>query len=188
MKKLALLILLLACISCDQSTSKKENQELEVVTEQEMAPEADIKEAINNSLENWHKAAATAKFEDYFGLMTKDGVFIGTDAMENWQNKEFREFSKPYFDKGKAWDFTTLDRNIYVQHNSDLAWFDELLSTQMGICRGSGIMEKVEDTWKVKHYVLSIAIPNDNVSEVTALKKQTDSLLISKLKNGNQVD
>tara|TARA_R100000935_G_scaffold44305_1_gene67173 strand:- start:306 stop:860 length:555 start_codon:yes stop_codon:yes gene_type:complete len=184
MKKLAL-ILVLPFLSCNQTVSEKENQELEVLTEQEMTPIADIKEAINNSLENWHKAAATANFEDYFGLMTADGVFIGTDAMENWQNKEFREFSKPYFDKGKAWSFTTLDRNIYVQNNSDLAWFDELLSTQMGICRGSGVMQQVGDTWKVKHYVLSIAIPNDNVTEITALKKQTDSLLISNLQSSN---
>ncbi len=184
MKKLALL-LLLAFISCNQSSSEKENEKLKVVKEQEMIPEAEIKKEINKSLEDWHKAAATANFEDYFGLMTTDGVFIGTDAMENWQNKEFREFAKPYFYKGKAWSFTTLDRNIYIQDNSDLAWFDELLSTQMGICRGSGVMQKVGDTWKVKHYVLSIAIPNDNVTEVTALKKQTDSLLTSKLQSSN---
>ena len=183
MKKLVLLLLLVT-ISCNKSTSEKENDKLEVINEQESTSEADVKQAIDNSLENWHKAAADANYEEYFGLMTEDGVFIGTDAAENWQNKEFREFSKPYFDKGKAWSFTTLERNIYPQDNKEIAWFDELLSTQMGICRGSGVMEQVGDTWKVKHYVLSIAIPNDNVSEVTELKKQTDSLLISKLKNG----
>ena len=182
MKKLALL-LLLAAISCNQSSSEKENDELEVITEQAPVSETDMKQAINASLEKWHKAAADANFEEYFGLMTEDGVFIGTDATENWQNKEFREFSKPYFDKGKAWSFTTLERTIYPQSNSEIAWFDELLSTQMGICRGSGVMEQVGDTWKVKHYVLSIAIPNDNVTEVTALKKQTDSLVISTLQN-----
>jgi len=181
MKKLVLL-LLLASISCNQSSSEKENDELEVITEQPPASEADVKQAIDNSLEKWHKAAADADFEEYFGLMTEDGVFIGTDAGENWQNKEFREFAKPYFDKGKAWSFTTLERNIYPQDNSEIAWFDELLSTQMGICRGSGVMEQVGDTWKVKHYVLSIAIPNDNVTEVTDLKKETDSLLIQSLK------
>ena len=182
MKKLALL-LLLASISCNQSSSEKENDEVEVITEQAPVSETDMKQAINASLEKWHKAAADANFEEYFGLMTEDGVFIGTDATENWQNKEFREFAKPYFDKGKAWNFTTLERTIYPQSNSEIAWFDELLNTQMGICRGSGVMEQVGDTWKVKHYVLSIAIPNDNVTEVTALKKQTDSLVISTLQN-----
>lgn len=151
----------------------------------EAASQPNEKATINTSLENWHKAAAEANFEEYFGLMTKDGVFIGTDATENWQNEDFRSFSKPYFDKGKAWSFSTLERNIYTKKNSGLAWFDELLSTQMGICRGSGVMEKVDGNWKVKHYVLSIAIPNDNVSEITALKKETDSLLIAKMNYSN---
>ena len=136
---------------------------------------------INYSLEAWHKAAAEANFDAYFNLMTTDGVFIGTDATENWQNNQFKAFAKPYFDKGKAWRFTTISRNIYVYENQKLAWFDELLDTQMEICRGSGIVEKVGDVWKVKHYVLSIAIPNDNVSEVTNLKKVSDSILKLKL-------
>ncbi|WP_292947397.1 nuclear transport factor 2 family protein [Olleya sp. UBA1516] len=139
------------------------------------------KEDINCSLEAWHKAAAEANFDAYFNLMTTDGVFIGTDATENWQNNQFKAFAKPYFDKGKAWSFTTISRNVYVYENQKLAWFDELLDTQMEICRGSGIVEKVGDVWKVKHYVLSIAIPNDNVSEVTNLKKASDSILKLKL-------
>ncbi|MEL0644208.1 nuclear transport factor 2 family protein [Olleya sp. Ti.3.14] len=139
------------------------------------------KEDINYSLEAWHKAAAEANFDAYFNLMTTDGVFIGTDATENWQNNQFKAFAKPYFDKGKAWSFTTISRNIYVYENQKLAWFDELLDTQMEICRGSGVVEKVGDVWKVKHYVLSIAIPNDNVSEVINLKKASDSILKLKL-------
>ena len=66
------------------------------------------KQKIDEVLDSWHLAAANADFEAYFGKMTKDGVFIGTDAMENWQNDEFRAFSKPYFDKGKAWSFTAV--------------------------------------------------------------------------------
>ena len=45
------------------------------------------KQKINEVLDNWHLAAAHADFDAYFGLMTKDAVFIGTDAMENWQNE-----------------------------------------------------------------------------------------------------
>lgn len=141
----------------------------------------DIKQLIDNSIVAWHKAAADANYETYFNLMTQDGVFIGTDATENWQNMEFRNFSKPYFDRGKAWSFTTLERNIYLGNNSTYAWFDELLDTQMGICRGSGVMHWVNGVWKVQHYVLSITIPNENVDQVTALKKQVDTALINKL-------
>ena len=180
MKKL-ILLLLISTFACNNVSSQKNETSLEKSETKKMASIENLKEKINTALENWHKAAAAANFDEYFNLMTEDGIFIGTDASENWQNGEFREFSKPYFDKGKAWSFTTLERNIYIKEGNNLAWFDELLSTQMGICRGSGIMENVDGAWKVKHYVLSIAIPNDNVSQVTALKKQTDSLLISKL-------
>ena len=142
---------------------------------------AQDKSNIDQVLTQWHKAASEANFEEYFSLMTEDGVFIGTDPTENWQNKDFRAFSKPYFDRGKAWNFKTLERNIYTEENSDIAWFDELLSTQMGICRGSGVLKKTEDGWKIAHYVLSITIPNENVEEATALKKPFDQKLIDSL-------
>ncbi|MBW1294104.1 nuclear transport factor 2 family protein [Aquimarina litoralis] len=142
----------------------------------------EAKQDINEVLEQWHKAAADASFDTYFGLMTEDAIFIGTDPTENWDLASFKAFSKPYFDKGKAWSFSTLERNIFTQSKSNLAWFDELLDTQMGICRGSGILEKTNTGWKVKHYVLSIAIPNENVKETTALKKTFDSDLMEKLR------
>jgi ketosteroid isomerase-like protein len=142
---------------------------------------AQDKSNIDQVLTQWHKAASEANFEEYFSLMTEDGVFIGTDPTENWQNKDFRAFSKPYFDRGKAWDFKTLERNIYTEENSDIAWFDELLATQMGICRGSGVLKKTEEGWKIAHYVLSITIPNENVEEATALKKSFDQKLIDSL-------
>jgi len=137
------------------------------------------KTAINSILDNWHKAASEANFETYFNLMSTDGVFIGTDATENWQNKAFKTFSKPYFDKGKAWSFTSIERNIYTNKTNDFAWFDELLDTQMKICRGSGVLEKINGEWKIKHYVLSIAIPNENVDEVVKLKESFDNQIIT---------
>ncbi len=161
MKKLVLSFILLFCSHC----FAQQNTE------------------INTVIEQWHKAAADANFDAYFGLMTTDAIFIGTDPTENWNYKDFKAFSKPYFDKGKAWSFSGLKRNIFTKKNTDLAWFDELLDTQMGICRGSGVLQKTAKGWKIKHYVLSIAIPNDNVKEITALKKKFDTDLIQKLQS-----
>lgn len=138
--------------------------------------------AVNKVLDAWHKAAATADFDAYFGLMTSDGVFIGTDANENWQNEAFRAFSKPYFEAGKAWSFTALERNVYINSREDFAWFDELLDTQMKICRGSGVLQKIDGAWKIAHYVLSITVPNENVADVILLKKESDSILTQQLK------
>ena len=135
---------------------------------------------INETIDNWHKAAATANYETYFGLMTDDAIFIGTDATENWNKKAFQAYAKPHFDKGKAWNFTALERNVFVDKSGKTAWFDELLNTQMKICRGSGVLVKINKQWKIKHYVLSMTIPNENSSEAMKIKASED-LLIKKL-------
>jgi hypothetical protein len=137
---------------------------------------------INTTLDTWHKAATEANFVNYFDALTDDSIFIGTDATENWTKPAFQAFAKPYFDKGKAWNFTALERHIYLSEDKKTAWFDELLNTQMKICRGSGVLVLIDGKWKIKHYVLSMTIPNDNVDEVVKIKAPIEDDLIAKLK------
>lgn len=137
-----------------------------------------IKTAVNLTLTDWHKAASEADFTGYFEKMDSISIFIGTDASENWSKEKFESFSKPYFDKGKAWDFKTLERNIYVNKSGDFVWFDELLTTWMGTCRGSGVLERKNNAWKIKHYVLSVSIPNNDVKDIVVLKRRNDSLFL----------
>lgn len=144
---------------------------------------SDSKTAINVVLDSWHKAASIANFEEYFGLMTEDAIFIGTDAKENWNRFAFEAFAKPYFDKGKAWSFSALERHIYFDATGNTAWFDELLSTQMKICRGSGVVVKIGNQWKIKHYVLSMTIPNENVNEVIQIKTLIEEPIIQQLRS-----
>ena len=141
------------------------------------------KEQITSVLDQWHKAAADASFDTYFSLMDQQSIFIGTDAEELWNKQEFMDFAKPYFDRGKAWSFTAVERNIYMDENQKYAWFDELLSTQMELCRGSGILMLTDQGWKIRHYVLSIAVPNEDVDQLVALKKEHDQSLIEALRN-----
>jgi hypothetical protein len=140
------------------------------------------KAQIDSTLDNWHKAATEANFVNYFDALTDDSIFIGTDATENWTKPAFQAFAKPYFDKGKAWSFTSLERHIYFSTDKKMAWFDELLNTQMKICRGSGVLVLIDGKWKIKHYVLSMTIPNDNVDEVVKIKAPIEDDLIAKLK------
>ncbi len=144
----------------------------------QMIAQEDNRKEINDLINKWHKAASEADFETYFAILADDGVFIGTDASENWQIDDFRAFSKPYFDRGKAWSFTTIERNIYINKARNFAWFDELLDTRMEICRGSGVLSKEDGKWRIKHYVLSITIPNEDVDHVSELKKEKDSLFL----------
>lgn len=139
-----------------------------------------LKKEINTVVDSWHNEAAKANFNNYFDAMGNSSIFIGTDAGENWTKKDFQKFCKPYFDKGKAWNFTPLERNIYTNSRKDVVWFDELLDTWMGTCRGSGVLEKQENSWKIKHYVLSIAIPNEDVQRVIEVKYERDSIFRSK--------
>lgn len=138
----------------------------------------ELNEQINNMLDQWHKDAAESNFDAYFNKMSNNGVFIGTDALENWTVAEFKEFTKPFFVEKNTWDFKTLERNIYFSPDNSMIWFDELLDTWMGICRGSGILIKDENNWKIAHYVLSVSIPNENIKEVIAIKEENDKIMI----------
>lgn len=141
---------------------------------------------IDLMLNSWHKAAAEANFNDYFNALTDDAIFIGTDATENWNKQQFISFAKPYFDKGKAWNFKALERHVYFSSDMKMAWFDELLNTQMKICRGSGVLVlDANRNWKIKHYVLSMTIPNDNVDEVVKIKSILEDKEIEKLNKRN---
>jgi hypothetical protein len=163
MKKACLFLLFLCCFqSCQKAVAEEEKN-------------------INILLDNWHLAAAEANYENYFQAMANESVFIGTDATENWNKKDFQAYSKPHFDKGKAWNFTTLERKIYFNQDHSVAWFDELLNTQMKICRGSGVVVKENNEWKIKHYVLSMTIPNETTNQVIQLKDSIESELIKKL-------
>ncbi len=163
MKYLPLLFLLI--ISC-ASTKNNDQQKTEIST----------------VLDNWHKAAADANYDNYFNTMSDESIYIGTDATENWNKKQFQAFAKPYFDKGKAWNFKAIERNIYFSKNGKNVWFDELLSTQMKLCRGSGVMVQENGQWKIKHYVLSMTVPNDNMDEVVKIKSALEDKILSEKK------
>lgn len=140
------------------------------------------KTEIGTMLDGFNIAAAKADFTTYFNYFADESTFIGTDATEVWDKKAFMVWAKPYFDKKKTWNFTSLKRNIYFSKDGKLAWFDEVLDTQMKICRGSGVVEKINGAWKVKQYVLSMTIPNDVSDKVVAEKTAIEDVLIQDLK------
>jgi hypothetical protein len=144
--------------------------------------DAKDKTDISTMLDGFNVAAAKADFTAYFNYYADESTFIGTDATEVWDKKAFMVWAKPYFDKKKTWNFTSLKRNIYFSKDGKLAWFDELLDTQMKICRGSGVVEKINGSWKVKQYVLSMTVPNDVVDKVVAEKAPIEDVLLQQLK------
>lgn len=133
-------------------------------------------------LDQLNEYAAKADFKNYFALFAEESVYIGTDATEIWNKKQFMYYAKPHFDKGQGWHFKSLKRNIFFSKDGNYAWFDELLDTQMKICRGSGVLEKIGGKWKIKQYVLSVTVPNDVMNEVIKIKSPLEEALIQELK------
>ena len=125
-----------------------------------------IKSRINTLLDEWHTDAARADMQAYFDKIDDEGIYIGTDATEKWTKQAFYEWSKPYFDKGKAWSFKAVERNIYLSDDDTMAWFDEKLEASYGMLRGSGVLQLKNGSWKIMHYVLSLPVPNDKFKEV----------------------
>lgn len=125
------------------------------------------KSDIDVVLNSWHRAAAEANFEDYFSYFDSDSsIFMGTDATERWTIAEFKPWSKPYFDQGKAWSFTPTKRFVYFSDDNKTAWFDEELDTpNLGPSRGTGVLIWTEKGWKIDHYNLTIPIPNELIDE-----------------------
>ncbi len=118
---------------------------------------------IDSLLERWHYAAAIADEDAFFGLMTQDAIYIGTDPSERWTRDELKVWSKKYFDSTSAWAFKPLSRNVRIGPGGQIAWFDELLDTQMGTCRSTGVMIRQDEVWKLVHYQLSVTLPNDKL-------------------------
>jgi hypothetical protein len=119
------------------------------------------------ALDAWHDAAARSDEAAYFALFDEEGVFLGTDATERWDKAAFRAYAKKPFANGKGWTFQTTRRALHVSNDGTLAFFDEdLASPRFPPTRGSGVLVRRGDAWKVLQYVLSMTIPNDRFDAV----------------------
>jgi hypothetical protein len=125
---------------------------------------------LDKIVDDWHLSAAKADFEAYFGAMDESFIFLGTAPGERWNKKEFADFSKPYFDRGKAWDFKASNRNWVYSSNGKMAWFDEDLDTWMRGCRGSGIIIRKKGEWKLVYYNLTVLIENEKMKSFIELR------------------
>jgi len=122
---------------------------------------------LDQLLDQFHRAASKASFDEYFGLFAPDGIFMGTDATERWTLPQFKAYAKPHFDKGRGWTYVKVERHINVSADDRHASFDELLdNAELGRCRGTGVMRRVEGAWKIEQYHLTIPVPNELAKEV----------------------
>ncbi|MFZ9940067.1 MAG: hypothetical protein EBS53_14615 [Bacteroidetes bacterium] len=141
--------------------------------------------AAHRTLDRYHRAAAEARFDEYFGLMADSSIFVGTDACEHWRKSAFMDYARPHFDHGQAWTMRAVERHLHFSVDSNLVWFEELLETRMKLCRGSGVMSRHGQNWLIEQYVLSATVPNSLMQEVIEIKQQFDDSLLNEIQRMN---
>lgn len=136
------------------------------------ADQADNDASLDTVLDTWHHAASIADFDGFFDVINENGIYLGTDASERWTKTEFEEWARPWFERDSAWDFTVISRNITFSETGTSAWWDEMLDTQMGTARGSGIAELTASGWKINHYHLALPVPNEKLDAFMQLMQE----------------
>ncbi|MEI7658766.1 MAG: nuclear transport factor 2 family protein [Phycisphaerae bacterium] len=132
---------------------------------------------VDRVLTDFHDAASKADMARYFSLFTDDFVFFGTDASERWPLAQFRDFCEPIFAKGRGWTYSTLERHIFLSPGGDAAWFDERLANEKyGECRGTGVLIRRPEGWKLSQYHLVIPVPNDFALQVVEAARRLKTI------------
>ena len=134
------------------------------------SPEPGAVAAVEATLNELHAAAARADGGSYFSLFTDNATYIGTDASEHWTIDEFRAFAEPYFSKGRGWTYRPRERHVTMPAIPCrcIAWFDELLDSETyGTSRGTGVLVKRGNAWKIAQYALTFPVPNDLAEGMT---------------------
>lgn len=119
--------------------------------------------AINQALDDFHSAAAVGDKSRYLALMTEQAVFMGTDEWERWPKKpDFIEYVNSRFTDGKGWIYRPVERHV-AYSGGDIAWFDEVVVSVDNLrFRGTGVLVREAQGWKIAHYALSFLIPNED--------------------------
>ncbi len=139
----------------------------------EAPPSDPERRAIEAVLDDWHRAASEADGQRYFGHMSADAVFLGTDATERWTREEFRAYAEARFAAGQGWTYASVERHVFLGSDARTAWFDERLwNEKYGECRGTGALRKIDDVWYVAQYNLAFPVPNDVAPELMRLIRE----------------
>lgn len=123
-------------------------------------------------IDAWHHAAAVADADVFFGSMSPDGIYLGTDATERWPRDTFHRWAAFAFERESAWDFKAYDRHVYFSPDNETAWWEEMLDTWMGPCRASGVARFTGGRWFITHYHLAVTVPNERMNDYLEMLKK----------------
>ena len=128
---------------------------------------------IDELLDGLHQDAHEGKFDSYFDRYSPNAIFLGTDKTERWTVQEFKSYAQPAFADGHGWTYKVVERNW--EGEGDTRWFDEILfNEKLGHCRGTGVVQLINDEWKIAHYALTMLVPNSIAANVGKQTQQAD--------------
>lgn len=157
----AIALSLLLITGCASTPERSDRAEMELGIAQS---------TIALTLDLWHSAADTGNFDRYFDSMTDDSIFLGTDDTERWTKPQFMDYAREPFADGHGWTYTPGERYITVAHDGQTAWSDELLThDRYGLLRGTSVLVKINNEWKIAQYNLTFLVPNAIAKEVVEL-------------------
>ena len=133
----------------------------------------DQRASIDDLLDGLHRDAHEGNFQSYFARYSSNAIFLGTDKNERWNIQEFKSYAKPAFDDGHGWTYRVIERNW--EGDGDMRWFDEILyNEKLGHCRGTGVVQLINNDWKIAHYALTMLVPNSIAADVGMQTQQAD--------------
>jgi ketosteroid isomerase-like protein len=117
---------------------------------------------VAQALVDFHRASAEADLDGYFELIAPDAVLFGTAADERHTREGLRAMLAPYFATGRGLETELLVLNLTESEDGRFAWFDARLY-RPSLCelRGSGLLRRETDRWRIVQYNWGFPVPND---------------------------
>ncbi len=89
-------------------------------------------------------------------------MFLGTDRAERFSLAGLRAIFGPYYARGARPITIPIEQIVYPSPDGGWAWYEELVERQhVGRMRSTGVLRRVDDTWKFVHYNVVLTVPTD---------------------------
>jgi ketosteroid isomerase-like protein len=131
--------------------------------------------AVKAMLRDFHQAGVDADGERLFGHLEPDAILFGTDKHERFTVEEYKAFVDPYLSQGIGWTSVPTEQNVFVSDDGNFAWFDERLDKPgFGELRGTGVLHKVDGSWRVLQFNVAFTVPNDLARPLASMIQDLD--------------
>ena len=135
------------------------------------------------ALLDYFLSGAECDLERHLGYLEEYAITFGTAADERYTKTDHREMLAPYFAAGHGMTSELVVLNITESEDGRFAWFDARLDKKR-LCelRGSGLLHRGEDGWKIVLHNLAFPVPNEMIGLTAAEGGFTEPLEVAALR------